>query len=103
MQRLAFEAELYPPDRPILLRPAMRTPQVHKPVLTRLFQFERLVVHAAGERTGSLAVPGKVKAGPSQTQRIVSRLHLTDPFRLIMHTALTGPTDEMLHTIQSLD
>src|SRR5207249_11081183 len=50
MQCLTLGTELHTPHVSIILRPPMRSPQIEKPLLARVRDLPRLVVHSARER-----------------------------------------------------
>src|SRR6266700_6866863 len=99
MQHLTFIAQFHPPHRPIIFRPAMRTPQVFKPRLARLAQFAGLVIDREGER----ATVGEIQPRFLQPIRIISCVASRAPLRLSMTTTLKSTRDKIALLIQLVD
>src|SRR5437899_499861 len=98
MQHLPLIAQFHPPHMPILLRPALRAPQILKPRLTGLLQFPRLVIDREGERTAV----GEIQPGFLQSIAILPGSAIIAPIRLSMTPTLERTRDKITLLIQLL-
>src|SRR6266702_3941868 len=99
MEHLPLISQFHPPHKPILFRPAMRTPQVFKPRLARLPQFAGLVIEREGER----ASVGEIQPRFLQPIRIISCVASRAPLRFSMTATLKRTRDKIALLIQLVD